>query len=115
MKSVAFIPVAKQMCQIGRHYWSIPRLLELARDLPVMEIPLDHLNVYQTYDKLTLREFVGHMEAVEAADLSFPIILDEDGELMDGRHRIMKAIWKGIPTIKAVRFEENPPPCRCDD
>jgi len=75
-----------------------------------MEVPLNHLNVYYTYSKLTLREMVMHMKAVQKADLSFPIILDEDGELMDGRHRIMRAMLEGRETIKAVRFDENPNP-----
>lgn len=56
-----------------------------------------------------------HMAAINAADLSYPIILDEDGEIMDGRHRIMKAMLAGEKTIKAVRFDENPSPCKCDD
>lgn len=105
----------EQMAQIGRHHWSVPRLFELAKDLPVMEIPLDHLSVWHNYNKLTMRELVMHIKAIEAADLSKPIILDEDGEIMDGRHRIMKCMWKGIPTIKAVRFDENPSPCRVDE
>ncbi len=57
------------------------RLFELARSLPVMDVPLDHLNVYYKYKNLTLREMVMHMQAVQDADLSYPIILDEDGEL----------------------------------
>jgi ParB-like chromosome segregation protein Spo0J len=52
------------------------------------------------------------MQAVNAADLSKPIILNEDGELLDGRHRIMKALLVGHSTIKAVRFDENPSPCK---
>jgi len=80
-----------------------------------MEIPLDHLYIYNTYEKLTLREMVMHMKAVLAADLDNPIILDEDGEIMDGRHRIMKALLGGAETIKAVRFDENPSPCRVKD
>jgi ParB-like chromosome segregation protein Spo0J len=80
-----------------------------------MTIPLDHLNVWYSYEKLTLREMVMHMNAVNKADLSKPIILDEDGELMDGRHRIMKAMLTGVATIKAVRFDENPSPCRVTD
>lgn len=99
-----------QMSQIGRHYWSVPRLFELARNLPVMEVPLNHLHLYYTYEKLTLREMVMHMKAVTAADLEKPIILDEDGELMDGRHRLMKAMLTGAESIKVVRFDENPSP-----
>jgi hypothetical protein len=80
-----------------------------------MEVDLNHLSVWHNYEKLTLRKMVMHMKAVNDADLSYPIILDEDGEIMDGRHRIMKAILLGHKTIKAVRFEENPSPCRIDD
>lgn len=104
-----------QSCALGRHTWSVPRLFELSRSLPVMEVPLNHLNVYGIYEKLTFREMVMHMRAVNDADLSFPIILDEDGELMDGRHRLMKAMLEGAETIKAVRFDENPPPDRVSD
>lgn len=105
----------EQMCSLGRHSWSVPRLFELARDLPVMDVPLNHLSVYYTYAKLTLREMVMHMKAVNAADLDRPIILDEDGELMDGRHRLMKAMLLGYETIKAVRFDENPTPDKVAD
>ena len=91
------------------------RLFTLVKDLPVMNVPLTHLNVYLRYENLTLREMVMHIKAVEGADLDFPIIMDEDGEIMDGRHRIMKALLKGRKTIKAVRFEENPSPCEVRD
>lgn len=106
---------SEQTSRIGRHHWSVSRLFELARTLPVMDIPLDHIHMYYTYEKLTLREMVAHLKAVNEADLNTPIILDEDGEIMDGRHRLMKAMLNGAETIKAVRFEENPPPCRVDE
>ena len=80
-----------------------------------MDVPLEHLNTYALYENVTLRDLVMHIQAVNDADLSFPIILDEDGYLMDGRHRLMKAIISGNKTIKAVRFEENPPPCSEDN
>ena len=104
-----------QMCSLGQHSWSVPRLFELARGLPVMDVPLNHLSLYYTYEKLTLREMVMHMKAVNDADLNMPIILDEDGKLMDGRHRLMKAMLTMAETIKAVRFDENPSPCQVKD
>ena len=110
MKIDQWVSHKDQMCSIGRHTWNVARLVELSRGLPVLTIPLDHLCVYYTYEKLTLRELVMHMKAVNDADLSFPIILDEDGELMDGRHRIMKAMLLGLPEVKAVRFDSNPQP-----
>lgn len=104
-----------QMCTLGRHSWSVPRLFELSRDLPIMDIPINHLNLYYSYSDLTLRDMVMHMNAVNNADLDKPIILDEDGDLMDGRHRLMKAMLLGKETIKAVRFDYNPSPCKVSD
>ena len=112
MKIKPFVRPHEQMCKLGRLSWSVPRLFELARALPVMDIPLDHMNMYYVYEKLTLREMCGHMQAVIDADLNTPIILDEDGDIMDGRHRLMKAILTGAKTIRAVRFDENPSPCQ---
>lgn len=112
MKISKFVSLNEQVSIIGCHEWSVARLITLSSNLPVMEVPLNHLNVYHKYQNLTLRDFVMHMRTVQLADLSYPIILDEDGEIMDGRHRIMKALFLGKETIKAVRFEENPRPCR---
>lgn len=104
-----------QMCRQGKLHWSVARLVELAKGLPVMDIPLDHLHTYYTYDSLTLKEMVMDAQAIEAADLDHPIILCEDGEILDGRHRLMKAIMTGAKTIKAVRFDETPSPCKVDE
>jgi len=112
MKVSAFCHPKEQMAQLGKHSWSVARLFVLAKDLPVMNIPLDHLNVYYKYENLTLRELVGHIKSVNNADFRHPIILDEDGEVMDGRHRIMKALLENKKTIRAVRFDKNPSPCK---
>ena len=47
---------------------------------------------------------------VEGVDLSFPILLCSEGQVMDGMHRIMKAHGLGHITIKAKRLPETPPP-----
>lgn len=105
----------EQICTIGKHSWSVPRLIKLSESLQVFEAPIDALNVWNVYEKLTLRDMVMHFNAVNNAKLDYPIILDEDGELMDGRHRIMKAMLLGHKTIKTVRFDENPEPCKILD
>jgi hypothetical protein len=53
---------------------------------------------------------VEHMKLTEEADLSFPIILSQDGDIMDGRHRVAKAAWQGRTEIEAVQFERDPEP-----
>jgi len=104
-----------QQCKLGNHLWFIARLITLSKDLKPFDIPLKHLNVYNKYKDLTLREMVSHMKSVNEADMSYPIILDEDGEIMDGRHRIMNALLNNTKSIKAVRFDKNPEPCRIDN
>ena len=107
--------INNQICKLGKNEYSVDRLKELSKEFEVFDAPIDCLNVYNTYDKLSLREMVMHIQAVLDCDLTYPIILDEDGEIMDGRHRIMKAILNGDKTIKAVRFDKNPLPCRRDE
>lgn len=111
----SFCKPNEQVSRIGKHHWSVARLIELAKDLEVMDIPITHLYIYHKYESLYIRDMVMHMRAVNDADLSFPIILDEDGEIMDGRHRVMKALLTEAKTIKAVRFGINPSPCRVDE
>ena len=114
MKINTFVEYKEQMSKLGKHYWSVPRLIELSKDFEVMDIPLNHLNVYNNYSNLTLRDMAMHINAINDADLKYPIILDEDGEIMDGRHRIIKAMITEAKTIKAIRFDTNPEPCKTD-
>lgn len=102
-----------QVCEFANgHEWSIARLITLVKELPVFDAPLCALDLAVYYKNLSLREMVMHFQAMENADLDFPIIMDEDGLIMDGRHRIMKALIEGKTTIKAVRFKTNPTPDR---
>jgi len=104
-----------QQAKLGSNIWFVARLITLTKDMKSFDIPLKHLNVYNTYNKITLREMVSHMKCVNDADMSYPIILDEDGEVMDGRHRIMHALLNNFKSIKAVRFDKNPEPCRIEE
>ena len=75
-------------------------------------MPLKHLYIYSVYPRPdTTREFVEDVRKVNNADLSCPIILDDEGYVMDGRHRIMKSLLQGKKKILAVRFKRTPEPC----
>lgn len=100
-----------QRCEDGNARYVIKNLISRASKLDVGEMPLEHLNIYNLYPKLSsMREWVGHIKSVLEADLDCPIILDDEGYVMDGRHRIAKALLEGRETIKFVRFEKTPPP-----
>ena len=44
------------------------------------------------------------------ADLTFPLILGPDGRVMDGMHRIARALLDGRDQVSAVRFLTLPEP-----
>lgn len=97
--------------------WDVRRLVELTRDLPVGQIAiaaiaeLDEAHWYaHEGDTPTCRSMLQHMELIDAADLSYPIILDKSGRVMDGMHRVCKAVRQGQSTIAAVRFVADPDP-----
>ena len=98
-----------QTFEDGGKTWSVLRLIEHSKDLPVQEMPLTALNTYTLCPKPTnMNSFVSHIKKVLECDLKYPIILDDEGYVMDGRHRIAKALLQGKETIKFVRFEETP-------
>ncbi len=100
-----------------RQEWSVPRLWRLAQDLPIVEMPVGEVSSCLDQDlwfnhgeRPTTRAVARHCKQIIDADLKKPIILDQDGQVMDGIHRIAKAVLIGAARIRAVRFAKNPPP-----
>ena len=95
--------------------WDIRRLVELSRDLPVDYVnPTEITELDETHwydyegDSPTCRSLLQHMQLIDEVDLNYPIILDRDGRVMDGMHRVCKAVREGTEKILAVRFVTNP-------
>ena len=87
----------------------VTRLWYLSKDLKVKSAPVDVIRTDEwTYWCANLKDFLGHMKQVLEANLDYPIILSDEGIIMDGRHRLAKAIWLKHKTIKYVRFDVTP-------
>jgi hypothetical protein len=110
----------------GFDAWDVDRLIELSQALPVRDVELESIDeidsVYwfdEQIDRPTVRRVVDHLRLIEDVELSHPIILGVDGRVMDGMHRIAKALLEGRSTISAVQFEVHPDPdyrnCRPED
>jgi len=98
-----------QKFEDGEKRYVITNLISLAEGLPVKEMPIEHLNIWNLYPKpKSTRDYISHIKSVLEADLNCPIILDDEGYVMDGRHRIIKSIIEEKDTIKFVRFETTP-------
>lgn len=54
--------------------------------------------------------FVYHAVRIQDCDTSIPVIMRQDGIIIDGWHRVAKAILEGKREILAYRFESYIPP-----
>ena len=101
--------------------WEVERLWQLAKELPIKQVPLaslsdlDRVGWYGQPGNagyLTLRDVADHSRRIQAANLDYPIILSAEGHLLDGFHRVAKAYLLGLSELAAVQFQENPEPDR---
>ena len=99
-----------------KHTWYVKRLWLLSAALPEFDY---EVSLFDGYDedywfgdrvKPTINKVIEHYNKIKNADYSYPIILSEDGLIMDGVHRIIRAHLEGQKTIRAVRFDKNPEP-----
>lgn len=104
----------------GLHAWDVDRLIEAAKDLPTELVPLrDIAELDANYwfgrgSEPTVRAVVGHARLINEADDSYPIILDPHGGVMDGMHRVAKALLLGQVEIAAKRLTFLPHPTYSD-
>lgn len=104
----------------GLDAWDVDRLIRLAVDLPVLEVPLDSISELDSvywFDETsppTVRNVVEHARLMAQVDMSWPILLGYDGQVMDGMHRIGRALLDGTLTIHAKQFPGPVPPDHSD-
>ena len=109
----------------GLDAWDVDRLVAAVEGQPIEDVPLADITEIDTaywYDHgywPTVRSVVEHCRLVQEADLAYPIVLDPDGRVMDGMHRVARALLEGQSSIAARRLRLLPEPdfrnCRPDD
>jgi hypothetical protein len=98
----------------------------LSADLPLRAVPLESIKDLDTeywfdgsWEVPTVRKVVDHLRLIQEVDPSYPIILGADGRVMDGMHRVARALLEAHTSIRAVRFAVDPEPdyrnCRPED
>lgn len=99
------------------HIWDIHRLVRLSRQFTASLVPLEQISEidenwwYDDPERLpTPRSLAAHMKLVNQTDLTYPILLCADGRLMDGMHRIIKAMLEHRTHILSIRFPATPAP-----
>lgn len=101
----------------GFYAWDVDKLIAASRKFPVVHVNLDDIKELDENfwyngeeDVPTCRSIGEHLQLANEADLNYPVILSEEKRVMDGMHRILKALLTGHKTVKAVIFENTPPP-----
>lgn len=101
--------------------WNVGKLVAASAELEVVQVALSEIGeIDEAYwygdegDRPTCRSVLGHAQLIAAADLAYPIILCADGRIMDGMHRVLKALGEGHETIAARRLPVTPPPDHID-
>jgi hypothetical protein len=101
----------------GLDAWDVDKLIELSRSLPIEDVPLDSIDQVDTnywfsdeFWPPTVRRIIEHVQRIQDVDGSYAIILGPDDRVMDGMHRIARAILDGRSSIAVVRLAVLPPP-----
>jgi hypothetical protein len=97
--------------------WDVERLIRLSGGLPTRLVALSEIReIDQVYwfdddqERPTCRAVLEHIRLINEVDASYPIILGADGRVMDGMHRVAKALLQGRREIEAVQFAVDPDP-----
>jgi len=108
-------PIIEHICGMKTcKYWDVADLFELIKDTNnIIEYDLDtysvNLDVRIWQKEMSIFDFLTHVRRINKSDFEFPVIVSAEGWILDGWHRLLKAILNDIRYIKAVRFQVNPP------
>lgn len=87
-------------------------LFELSKGLDMFEVPLAFINLgSMPWSEIQdVEDVLKHTKRIIDADLSYPIIISPTGGILNGFHRVCKAILDGETSIKAVKLDKMPAP-----
>ena len=95
--------------------WDVHRLVELTRTYPVQEVPLSRIAELDECfwfegEPATCRAVALHAKLIQEVDAAYPIILSSSGRVMDGMHRVCRALLEDRSVLPAVQFMQDPEP-----
>jgi hypothetical protein len=99
----------------GDRAWYVETVWAAAEGVAVEQVPVDSLlevdeDCWFRGQPATVREVVRHAQRILEADTELPVILSSDGHVLDGMHRISRALLDGRSTVPAQRLVNDPDP-----
>jgi len=92
--------------------WRTSTLLKHAEHLKVFDYDIRQISLDEPilWQSNNLRDYVNHFKRTLFANMDYPIILRSDGYVMDGWHRIVRALGSDIYILPAKKFKIDPEP-----
>jgi hypothetical protein len=93
--------------------WDVDRLIALTHGYPIKQVPVAaiwELDTVYWSETMTPRVIASHVRLTNLVDVQYPIILGSNGRVMDGMHRVLRALLEGRESIDAVQFDPDPEP-----
>lgn len=94
----------------GNKVWIVTNLIERAKELEPFDLPL--AAIYSGSEVWTpvgsAYGIAHHVRRAMDVKTEYPIIMCQQGFIMDGWHRVLRALIDGKTAIKAVRFATTP-------
>jgi hypothetical protein len=93
--------------------WLTSSLIQQVKEQELIpfKLPLQCINTgMDMWDSSTIYKIAYHVRRAYLSDYKYPVILDETGFIMDGWHRVLRALIEDKEYVMAVRFKKTPPP-----
>lgn len=97
----------------GKEFWKASTLYKAAKDQKCRpyRLPIKHMDLSgDRWRGLRPLDMAGIVKRILKADTSIPIIISPSGSILDGYHRIVKAIIDGRSYVMAMRLIDMPTP-----
>jgi len=97
---------------IGNKVYSTDDLFNRVKDKEVFKVPLCSIDFTQMPwgDIVNIYQFCEHYARCNDADMEYPVILAPHGGIINGFHRVCKAVINCDDYIDAVQLSEFPEP-----
>ena len=90
--------------------WNVNKIIAENKHLPIQSILVSEIREvdepywFEQSDHVTVRDFINHIQLINEASLDYPIVLCSEGRIIDGMHRVVKAVLLQQTHIKAIQL-----------
>ena len=97
------------------HIWNVNKLINENSMSTTIEVPLDEIaelneNYWNLNSHSTCNDIALHAKLIFESDLKYPVLLCPNKKIIDGMHRVCKALLENKTTISAIVLPKLPLP-----